>query len=605
MSGSAGGNRIPRTALQNTVNSYIEKVLKNFPGFKSAKISGSYNTTDKQDFGDIDLIVNIESGKDKKIDKQDLVKHLESLPTDVIVPFKSEKNKGKRTLNHGEIVTVLYPIDGVPGEYVQIDNIVSSTEDESDFKKSVLDYPAEKQGLILGLVKAVLLETDPNKVFAKMGITNLDPLEPNQEYEFHVSTAGLSLRKVTLDNNFKTLESTEMWSSSKFDDVKKLLSDYRIDGTFEELIQDVKKLKNPRSKNRVKGWFLKNIRVQAGEMGTPKAEKKQQAIDTVNALQEKYGKLALEIAKPFLFEDENTTIAVFPGKFKPPHKDHLARIQAASAAAGSVLVIIGPKPVDSFTADQSLKVFNLYKEKGLVPDNVKFIISDLPSPVLKAYKEFENNPNQQYIAVFGKDDIARFKNIDKLSNVKVDNFEEANIGDLSATNLRNAINLNNPTDIAKFLPQGIEVNDFLNALGYNPRTEPTFNSINENISNSDFTQALASITKYYVDNGYNVKPLPKVKIISNDSNNASNLLGKTAYYNPADKSITLFTFGRHPKDILRSFSHEMIHHIQNLENRLTNITTTNTTEDDYLSQLEQEAYLKGNMAFRNWEDKLK
>jgi hypothetical protein len=605
MSGSAGGNRIPRTALQNTVNSYIKKVLKNFPGFKSAKISGSYNTTDKQDFGDIDLIINIESGKDKKIDKQDLVKHLESLPTDVIVPFKSEKNKGKRTLNHGEIVTVLYPIDGVPGEYVQIDNIVSSTEDESDFKKNVLDYPAEKQGLILGLVKAVLLETDPNKVFAKMGITNLDPLEPNQEYEFHVSTAGLSLRKVTLDDNFKTLESTEMWSSSKFDDVKKLLSDYRIDGTFEELVQDVKKLKNPRSKNRVKGWFLKNIRVQAGEMGTPKAEKKQQAIDTVNALQEKYGKLALEIAKPFLSEDENTTIAVFPGKFKPPHKDHLARIQAASAAADSVLVIIGPKPVDSFTADQSLKVFNLYKEKGLVPDNVKFIISDLPSPVLKAYKEFENNPNQQYIAVFGKDDIARFKNIDKLSNVKVDNFEEANIGDLSATNLRNAINLNNPTEIAKFLPQGIEVNDFLNALGYNPRTEPTFNSINENISNSDFTQALASITKYYVDNGYNVKPLPKVKIISNDSNNASNLLGKTAYYNPADKSITLFTFGRHPKDILRSFSHEMIHHMQNLENRLTNITTTNTTEDDYLSQLEQEAYLKGNMTFRNWEDKLK
>ena len=605
MSGSAGGNRIPRTALQNTVNSYIEKVLKNFPGFKSAKISGSYNNTDKQDFGDIDLIINIESGKDKKIDKQDLVKHLESLSTDIIVPFKSDKNKGKRTLNHGEIVTVLYPIDGVPGEYVQIDNIVSSTEDESDFKKSVLDYPAEKQGLILGLVKAVLLETDPNKVFAKMGITNLDPLESNQEYEFHVSTAGLSLRKVTLDDNFKTLESTEMWSSSKFDDVKKLLSDYRIDGTFEELVQDVKKLKNPRSKNRVKGWFLKNIRVQAGEMGTPKAEKKQQAIDTVNALQEKYGKLALEIAKPFLSEDENTTIAVFPGKFKPPHKDHLARIQAASAAADSVLVIIGPKPVDSFTADQSLKVFNLYKEKGLVPDNVKFIISDLPSPVLKAYKEFENNPNQQYIAVFGKDDIARFKNIDKLSNVKVDNFEEANIGDLSVTNLRNAINLNNPTEIAKFLPQGIEVNDFLNALGYNPRTEPTFNSINENISNSDFTQALASITKYYVDNGYNVKPLPKVKIISNDSNNASNLLGKTAYYNPADKSITLFTFGRHPKDILRSFSHEMIHHIQNLENRLTNITTTNTTEDDYLSQLEQEAYLKGNMTFRNWEDKLK
>ena len=49
----------------------------------------------------------------------------------------------------------------------------------------------------------------------------------------------------------------------------------------------------------------------------------------------------------------------------------------------------------------------------------------------------------------------------------------------------------------------------------------------------------------------------------------------------------------------------MIHHIQNLENRLNNITTTNTTEDDYLSQLEQEAYLNGNMNFRNWEDGIK
>jgi hypothetical protein len=49
----------------------------------------------------------------------------------------------------------------------------------------------------------------------------------------------------------------------------------------------------------------------------------------------------------------------------------------------------------------------------------------------------------------------------------------------------------------------------------------------------------------------------------------------------------------------------MIHHIQNLENRLNNINTTNTTEDDYLSQLEQEAYLNGNIVLRNWEDSIK
>ena len=40
------------------------------------------------------------------------------------------------------------------------------------------------------------------------------------------------------------------------------------------------------------------------------------------------------------------------------------------------------------------------------------------------------------------------------------------------------------------------------------------------------------------------------------------VFGKTAYYDPTEKSVTLYTSDRHPKDILRSFSHEMIHHDQ-------------------------------------------
>ncbi len=62
---------------------------------------------------------------------------------------------------------------------------------------------------------------------------------------------------------------------------------------------------------------------------------------------------------------------------------------------------------------------------------------------------------------------------------------------------------------------------------------------------------------------------------------------------------------RHPKDILRSYAHEMIHRIQDNENRLKNVTTTNTNEDDDLLELEKEAYLNGNITFRNWEDSLK
>ena len=46
----------------------------------------------------------------------------------------------------------------------------------------------------------------------------------------------------------------------------------------------------------------------------------------------------------------------------------------------------------------------------------------------------------------------------------------------------------------------------------------------------------------------------------------------------------------------------MIHHIQNLEDRLDHDYTTNTNEDDYLTQIEREAYELGNITFRNWED---
>jgi hypothetical protein len=131
----------------------------------------------------------------------------------------------------------------------------------------------------------------------------------------------------------------------------------------------------------------------------------------------------------------------------------------------------------------------------------------------------------------------------------------------------------------------------------------------ENVLSSHYPTNLksliASLTQYMINQGMNISPLPKLKIINNDVKNAENILGKTAYYNPNDCSITLFTLGRHNKDIGRSFTHEMIHRIQDNEGRLGNVNTTNTNEGGDLEELEKEAYLKGNMTFRNWEDSIK
>ena len=112
------------------------------------------------------------------------------------------------------------------------------------------------------------------------------------------------------------------------------------------------------------------------------------------------------------------------------------------------------------------------------------------------------------------------------------------------------------------------------------------------------------LTEYMLDKGMNIRPLPKVKFVNDDAENAQNFFGKTAYYNPNERVIVLYTMNRHPKDVMRSYAHEMIHHMQNCDGRLGNVTTQNTNEEGDLPEIEREAYEKGNMTFRNWTDTL-
>ena len=126
----------------------------------------------------------------------------------------------------------------------------------------------------------------------------------------------------------------------------------------------------------------------------------------------------------------------------------------------------------------------------------------------------------------------------------------------------------------------------------------------ENFDNFDYPKHLKLYTQYMLDQGMDIKPLPKVKFVTNDVENAKEFLGKTAYYDPANRLIVLYTLNRHPKDVMRSFSHEMIHHLQNNQNRLGSVVTTNTNQDDHVDNLEKEANLLGTMTFRHWTDTL-
>jgi len=328
--------------------------------------------------------------------------------------------------------------------------------------------------------------------------------------------------------------------------------------------------------------------------------------------------------------DGKSVTAIYGGGFKPPTKGHFDLVKTALKDFKDIdkfLIYVGGGVRDGIEQEQSMQVWDIYKE--LLPSKVQ--IEPSASPIGDILRYAKNHPDEKVYFVLGyregrEDDLqdikSRTKGVEeKYPNIEVRVIKSAD-GDMSGTNARKALKKGDKETFFTYLPEEIPANekeDIYNILepnifkenvapnhkgkaapfgsGYKPLKENTIPSI-------DILEKIAELTLYMREKGYNIDPVPGITIIDNDMDNAEEFLGKTAYYDPINKSITLYTYGRHPKDIVRSYAHEMIHHIQNLEGRLGDITTTNTQEDDHLNDIEAEANLKGTMTFRNWTDSL-
>ena len=401
-------------------------------------------------------------------------------------------------------------------------------------------------------------------------------------------------------------------------------------------------------------------------------------------------------------------IAIFPGAFKPPTKGHFLAVkelatntfkaakwdsdQTGKIAPGTlrskkaedkvdtVVVIISNKARNGISAEDSLKVWNIYKK--YLPNNVDIIISPDADPIRTALKMVKQNPDKQFInTVYLRTerdypDLSRIKTFEKYPNAKGLALK-SDLEGVRATDLRNAV-ISNSFDLFKeYIPEQLseqekqmifnmvkdtvkaeqkmfeEMGDLFDNMFETETPEPieegssgtainakgtvsaadrqrlvvaynrVVNTLGDNFYDIkfnqdhiriqlpnedekigfDYTPYMGSILEYMIDQGMNVSPLPEVKI-KRDPVESADFFGKTAYYDPNIKEITLYVEGRHPKDVMRSFVHEMIHHIQNIEGRINNIKTTNVNEDEALVELEKEAYMLGNMTFRSWSDKV-
>jgi len=118
---------------------------------------------------------------------------------------------------------------------------------------------------------------------------------------------------------------------------------------------------------------------------------------------------------------------------------------------------------------------------------------------------------------------------------------------------------------------------------------------------------LVELVQYMEECGVQLQPYPSVKFDA-QSVSAPYIYSPTGYYDPNKQHITLYTRNRHPKDILRSFAHELIHHNQYLTGKLfSDVSETSydpkyTQNNKHLRKMEIEAYAKGNILFRDWLD---
>ena len=258
MSGVVGAPKIKSRKEYERILRDYKALLQPLKSVIGIRPSGSYvSDIKKESFGDMDLIVTI-SADNKQAAKEEILSFL--METGETLPFVSEKYKGRKYYNSGEIITVCY-------KNAQIDNIIALDEVEAEFKSEFLNLPAERQGLLLGLVKT-----------ANPGFEAPE----DYEYQFNLSSKELQLRLVEYHPG--TVKEKTRTIVTRWTDWKKVMEIIPFwEDTFLDTLDRITKM-DIRSRKRIKGIFGSMISVKSGEINTPKGNRKEWALEQVAEL---------------------------------------------------------------------------------------------------------------------------------------------------------------------------------------------------------------------------------------------------------------------------------------------------------------------------------
>jgi hypothetical protein len=188
------------------------------------------------------------------------------------------------------------------------------------------------------------------------------------------------------------------------------------------------------------------------------------------------------------------SIAVFPGKFKPPHRGHvyLAK-QLLDRGVDKLVILVSPLSVGDITAEDSINLWKMYlNREGVSSDDVVVLRSPAQSPVKAAYMILDEpipglanigipSPGDLIVpaastkpGMGGVSDLERFSRFGsyqpKIKGVFPANVQdwavnpEADVdGTYNASDFRNA--LDNHLDISRFIPDSVNQEEVRKILG--------------------------------------------------------------------------------------------------------------------------------------------
>lgn len=152
-------------------------------------------------------------------------------------------------------------------------------------------------------------------------------------------------------------------------------------------------------------------------------------------------------------------------------------------------------------------------------------------------------------------------------------------------------------------------NEYLSTVEIIPQIN---NGNTYSVKGVDIVKIASSLLNYMKNNGvkFEVDVHPKIEFHerSGSDKNSHPFFRRTGHYDPLVNTIIVFTDGRDIKDILRSLAHELIHADQHLNlgwDLLPAARGLNGEYSEEAEKIEGDAYRRGNLIFRKFEDAMR